>query len=187
MAPTRGALVSCGPQSIDLFDGVGGEYETIIAVNTAASRFRCDYWSVGDQHRFDAIEPIGRPVVYTIEAELHKMRGRNGPRISRHDVCTWQQAAAATGADTKTLSYSGPCAIILAVWLQLEQLDAFGVDMAGTADWTGYASQPARPGDPERAAKRWADERAVGWDPLVTWAAGKGLAVTRVGHEGPPR
>mgnify|MGYP001211625051 CR=1 FL=1 len=54
----RIALLSAGP-SLNRFDE-SEPYDLRIAVNTAAARHRCDWWSVGDHRPYLDIDALGK-------------------------------------------------------------------------------------------------------------------------------
>jgi hypothetical protein len=155
-------------------------YDVYIGVNTAVELHLCDYWSCGDQDRFELIAPkcIGNPALYTLPVERDKMLARNGDLINRHrktdgSVLTWTDVFDDVGAPPKTASWSSPSCIPLAVYLGATEIHCYGVDFAGSADCTGEETT-------HRHAERWEREQVMAWNPLVEWA---GIPVTRYGAE----
>lgn len=174
----RAVLLSAGPITLGRFDPEQpGRCGLRIGVNTAATKYACDWWVCADQDRFATITPLGTPALFTMTPERDKMRTFNQDKLAIHPrVATFDEArcdleAAGVGPPPGSMRWSCPSALILARWLGVSELFCYGVDMDGDCDCTGQSTIHRNP-------KRWSEEKAV-WDKLVVWGLHLGMTVTR--------
>lgn len=173
----RIALLSAG-ESLDRFDE-SAAYDLRIAVNTAAERFRCDWWSVGDHQPYLDIAAIDKDQirVFMMRGEIGHLESlgvRLGERALAWDainglcpVVNWHE-------------FSATAALVLAVQLGATAIDCYGCDMRGTKDYAGRSDIGGRPAV-RSEEDRWPRERRI-WNDLIEWLESLGIAVKRIGH-----
>lgn len=169
----RAVLLSSGP-SLAAFDDSTAR-DVTIAVNRAACRFACDWWSAGDSQtirRHCADGPdfvIGTPKILTMSSMMDEVKRSHPDIVARHEWLTWEQMRDAIGPPEGWAQWSAPLGLLLCVHLGVSSVDVHGVDMAGDSDFTG-----------ERIARfsecRWRRERE-NWTMILRWVRRRGVAV----------
>ncbi len=168
----RIALLSAGPSLAKSYDA-SQPYDLVIGVNTAASLFECDWWSVGDAHRFFEITPKGNPKVFTIGAERDKVLASDDRlRLQGVEIEEWQTVMDHAAIPAGMPNFSCTAALMFCHYLKADSVDAYGVDMIGAEDVTGEATRWREP-------VRWGKER-VEWAYLVNWMQESGITVERI-------
>lgn len=171
------AILSAGPSLVQTFDPDAG-HDLRIGVNRAAGSFHCDWWSCGDGQTFREHEPIGLPVVFTMDRHDGQLRAdcNVGERFARHRVVGWNEcrdALAGRGLPGCWDNWSITAALALAVWQGAKHVDVYGHDMRGIVDVAG-----------RRLDKRAENWKRVGKDWLMVsgWAREQGLTLKH--HQG---
>lgn len=173
----RIALLSAGP-SLNRFDE-SEPYDLRIAVNTAAARHRCDWWSVGDHRPYLDIDALGKDALRIF------MMGPEIGHLESLGVILGDRAMA--WSELKGLcpvvnwdEFSATAAVVLAVQLGATAIDCYGCDMHGTKDYAGRSDIGGRP-TVRSEDDRWPKERRI-WNALMDWLESLGIAVRRIGH-----
>ena len=171
----RIALLSAGPLSLDLFDETE-IYDIRIGVNTAVTKFGCDYWSIADAHRFEDIIPedvIGLPKVFMIGAQRDRVLAHQPERLSKHEVLIWEDVSRKVEAPPKWETWSAIGALVLAKFLGAQRVDCYGVDWSGEKDCTGAVDKQ------NRNEKRWGREKKQ-WNEVVKWMKEHDVLIQRI-------
>jgi hypothetical protein len=184
------AILCPGP-SLPLFEGRGPDYSQVLAINRACLLFPADFWVMldGDAFRSGA-EVMQRPSwppdrlpVLVSFADQHAARCHRWSEARRlpfipveydwlpHD---WEPAPGAPKQPLLWDTFSATTALVLAKRLGAVQVDVYGADQAGPADWDGYTHA-----DYARAEDRWTRERDL-WRDLVKYFAGVGMTIRRI-------
>lgn len=157
----RIALLSAGPKSLSLFKD-SDNYDIRIGINSAVTKYQCDWWSCGDAYRFEEIEELGCPKLFMLGPEIDKVRAHQPERIEGRSVEAWEDVGYRVAAPDKWTTWSVIAGIVLARWLNATSLDVFGHDMVGEIDCTGERSR-------FRNAGRWEKERLM-WLKMLQWS-----------------
>lgn len=171
----RTALLSAGPSLAKSYDA-SQPYDLVVAVNTAAALYDCDWWSVADSPRFLEITPKGNPSVFTMGVERDKVLASDqAARLKNTNVTDWKtvmESVGLIGCKTPIPNWSCTSALILCRYLGATSVDVYGNDMTGERDITGAKTL-------HRNKERWGKER-VEWDWLVNWMLEAGIKVERI-------
>jgi len=167
----RIALLSCGP-SLSLYRP--DNHATIIGVNTAATAYRCDWWSAGDDWTVETYKPIGMPHIYTLKVSYDRLESKMPQLWRERQVLAFETLAEKYGASSHFCDYSCPASLMLAVDLGATSVDVFGVDLRGGNYFNG------KPGALLNNPHRWEQESKI-WFGAETWAKSRGVAVVRHG------
>lgn len=156
-------LLCPGPSLIS-YTGDGG---FVVGVNRAASLHECDVWAATDRPLIMKTDPIGTPVLLTIEATRESIarRGKPWPYL----VITHTGIGGKDNARTPWIRFTATAALYYLAWLGAEHVDVYGCDWQGTEDWDGEHAGA------NRAEQRWRDEREI-WDKVIK---STGITVTR--------
>jgi len=148
------------------------KYDIIIGVNRAVEAFECDYWVALDTRTFGMTKVVGRPVLVTNALHYRKMCTESPEaREFRHlDPKTIVPRKLCPGWSTKGLL----AAVAVAHAKGAEEVDCYGVDWEGTADFDGKTF----PGQ-KRTAKRWQKETRL-FSKLAQILAKRGTTVRRI-------
>ncbi len=170
----RVALLSSGPSLIATYPGIRLQHDLLVGVNRAVELVACHWWCCGDWQGVEAIAPIGRPRLFTLEHSADHLEGRQSPAADFDGpIVRWGEVGNQLGPPQGWATYSGPAALVLAVHLKAREVDAYGVDMGGFGDCRGLE------GAAGRHAQRWADEASI-WAALIRWATERhGVTVRR--------
>lgn len=167
----RAVLLSAGPRSLGLYPGAEA-FDMVVAVNTAATLHRCDWWACADHDRFEYIEPLNEAPLLMMDGERDKCLARCAEKIGRHPrVLGFTQLEAETSPPPSCMSNTAPAALVLLKWLGAASIDVYGADMAGETDCTGTKTQHRNPA-------RWTKELAA-WTAIAHWLAEEGITVRR--------
>lgn len=173
----KAAILNPGPSLVETFADREG-YDIRIGVNRAVGAFRCDYWAILDSaEAFEQAKPIGTPAILSIDASwlrLLKMT-EPGPRAAKHRFIDFNDVSAIVPiAQVCQKIYSIYAAIALAYKLGANQIDVYGADWEGEADFDGRTWC-----NNNRGEDRWKSERN-GFESLRTWMLERGVLVTRI-------
>ena len=147
--------------------------EHVIAVNTAASVVRADYWACMDAHRFDEIEPIGTPPVVSFDDQIIRMQSMHAEKAKAFKFIDILHIMDQLGAPRGWLNYTYIAGLIFSRHLGARRLVIYGVDMAGGECCLGHdMSKYRRP-------ERWTNERQLE-GVLIEWLERTGTAIERI-------
>lgn len=132
------AAVLCPGPSLTAFAGRVG-YDLVIGVNRAVGLFPCDYWVMLDDHTFDIAHPIGTPRVLCPRDQWAKVSRRtaNGAAKDFKVLAPEDVDGTLPRRQTPWHKWSATAAIALACHLGATEIDCWGMDWEGTADWDG--------------------------------------------------
>lgn len=160
----RVALLSAGPSLSSTYPGIRAQHDLLIGVNRAVELYDCHWWSCGDWQGVEMIRPIGRPRLFTMAPSADNLEARSTPAADYDGpIVRWDDVGDPLFPPHGWSTYSGPAALVLAVFLKAQDVDAYGVDLDGIGDCKGNA------GEGGRDAQRWIDERST-WVALTKWA-----------------
>jgi len=169
------ACVLCpGPSLAGLIgEPIRERYDLIVGVNRAVELLECDYWVALDTRTFGITNVSGKPILVTSSVHYRKMC-QEWPRAREFehlDHKTLVQRKLSPGWSTKGLL----TAVVLACAKGATNIDCYGVDWKGTADFDGKTFPRQK-----RTRKRWEKEtRRFGQ--LSQALAKRGVMVRRVG------
>ena len=149
--------------------------DLVIAVNRAASVALCDWWSMLDAHTFGRTQCIGHPKILCGPQVRGEIKSSNPTRAPLHQFRDKRELAVTFPEAKPYLSFSFSAAIWLAVEQGATEIQCFGADFGGEADWDGHTSDRNC-----RTPERWTRERGL-YEKLRELLAGRGVAVERVG------
>ena len=160
----RIALLSAGPSLRHTFDS-DLAYDMRIGVNAAAAVARCDWWSCGDGETFARIEPIGKPIVFTMTPDDGHLRTpKVAGRLERHRVVRWSSIKPRVNPPKCWTNWSITAALALSVDLGARQIDIYGHDMSGTVDCAGHElAKRAKMWDRKSNSVRRSTEEVIRW------------------------
>lgn len=167
-------LLSSGPSLLG-YTPEQGRGRLVVGVNRAATRHACDWWVAGDdqtivRHRHGGPEPVvGTPSVSTMLPSLDAVERCHRELHQRHQWLHWQVLRDELHPPENWDGWSCTAAVALCVHLGANDIETFGVDMAGTSDFAG--DQHCR-----FSENRWKREREV-WRRVVDWAGARGVRV----------
>ena len=169
----RVALLSSGPSLSRTYPGIRMQHDVLIGVNRAVEMFECHWWSCGDWQGVEMIRPRGRPQLFTMAPSADYLEAAKAPTWAFYgSIVRWADVGDPLGPPHGWSTYSGPAALVLAVFLKAREVDAYGVDMGGVGDCAGLDCPAGR------HDQRWADERSA-WTALEKWANQRGVIVQR--------
>jgi hypothetical protein len=151
--------------------------ELSIGVNRAATAFAVGVWACCD---LPAIEQwheqvIGSPTLVCGQEAWDNLRDR---KITwRGETCFSASMASYCPPGMNWTMFSSTVALIHAAFRGATQIDVYGCDWAGTADFDGVQAGKNRSPD------RWKLEREIWQNVLVPWLAARGVTITR--HQPP--
>lgn len=167
----RVALLSAGPSLRQTFD-FDAHFDLRIGVNSAAAVAHCDWWACGDGQTFARVEPIGLPVLFTIDPAdgWFRMTSNVQARRDRHRVVSWSEVEQRLHPPHESAwkDWSITAALVLAVDLGATSVSVYGHDAVGTVDVAGHALNARRDFWPRVIAA---------WAATKDWAGGKGVRV----------
>jgi len=178
------ALLGTGPSLLEYEDDP--TTDLVFAINGAVNKFACDWWVFGDYLTYRFCKPWTHTRKHDIQLfvadtfldmhyeeakDMHAgwIRGRTVRRWLKVDKKpqTWRvPTASREGYNNRSMC----AAIVLAVNLDVERIDLFGVDLAGDKYFNGAKIMNYDDG------KRWETERIL-LEKLTTWAAKHGCEV----------
>jgi len=163
------ATLLCPGPSLIAYNGCDGFK---VGVNRAASLHDCDVWAATDRPLIDSVQPIGTPVLLTIEATRESLarRGRPWPYL----VITHKGIGGKDNARTPWIRFTATAGLFFLAWMGAKHVDVWGCDWNGTEDWDGKQAGA------NRAEQRWNDEREI-WNKVIEQT---GIEVTRHGLDG---
>ena len=128
-----------------------------------------------DPDRYGKITPIGAPSLFCRDDVATWWSVRDKARWAKHPV-VWRWGTFSREAEAlppvRWEEHAGLAALVLAVNMQgVRRIDCYGVDMSGTADFTGEDG-------PGRTERRWHEEREA-WKVITSWAGVRGVTVER--------
>ena len=153
------AVVLCPGPSVVRFNGplcddVTTFYNIAIAVNRAAGAFGCDWWVCLDARSFAACEPMGTPKIVCSQNQYRLMCAK-WPQAAKHKHKKHWPGKIPT-SKCKWNHFGSTVAIELAFRLGAVEIDAYGVDWDGKADFDGYTDT-----NQVRNADRWRREAEI--------------------------
>ena len=160
----RVGVLSAGPSLAKTYCP-GADTDVRIGVNAAASLFECDWWSCGDGATFARVEPVGRPIVFTMTPDDGHLRTPQvAKRLSEHEVVRWSSIKPRVSPPKCWTNYSITAALALAVDLGASRIDIYGHDMTGTVDCAGYRlAKRAEQWDRKSNSVRGSTNEVVRW------------------------
>ncbi len=156
-------------------------HRSVIAVNSAAGLFPCDFWSCGDAKTFARVEPLSRsplPALFTLTESDNdfKAHSRVAERFLQSKVMTWKPVRATTGAPAEAVNWSITAALMLAVELGADAVEVYGHygpgdDPANVTDCAGFELK-----------KRLDTKQRVmaDWNITKAWAVDRGVTVREI-------
>ena len=179
----RVAIISNGPSASLFNDAEWNGYKTVIAVNEAASLWRCQWWVLIDWSAFQRITPLGSPVLFTRVSTPGLVKDNaKADAVARMSRMLWQGHVFCHEHMPRPWlpegtppwnTYSGTAALILAWHLRAEAIDVYGADMGGESDCVGTVKSGMR------RKERWTHERRI-WEGIMAMFAGQGIEVRRI-------
>lgn len=166
----RSAALLCPGPSLSKFTGHGKLYDPIIAVNRAALFTYADYWSLCDFDVFRLVKPKGRPKIWTRQ-DCRDRIIREWDRARDHQIDIHELYFDRYPPELRWTKYSALAALVLAHTLGATQIDCYGCDMTGTAE---FDNRPL-PGV-NRGENRWRDEKHW-WGEVVAMLQLRGMMV----------
>src|SRR5580700_2882050 len=148
----KAAILSPGPSLPKTWQGGA---DVVIAVNRAALAHKCDYWACGDLPALQENVPklTAKPHLFTAEVSLNDFRGQggvwNGPITTFEDLFPYLHPGDCGCCWTFLTALA---AIVLAASIGASEIDCYGYDWTGTADYDGVEAGANRSDD------RWRDE-----------------------------
>jgi hypothetical protein len=149
----RAAILCPGP-SVTRFQGRDG-YDALVAVNRAARVYACDYWCCLDWRTFGMCTKLGKPQAITRAYNWHRVDDSRDWPIWDVALFRWFRTA------PEHWTYSALTALAFLAWRGYSEIDVYGRDLDGVADWDGWDA--SRVG---RSDTRWKREQRA-WG-LVT-------------------
>lgn len=179
------AVISNGPSAV-LFDKAERNgYDRVLAVNEAATLWRSKWWVATDwlQIERNIRNVLGAPFLFTRKStpQLLRENSKDSQAIATLEEWMWEGRIVAHETITNPMlpatvppwnCYSGTAALILAWWLNADQIDIYGVDLAGETDSTGKPWHT-------RKHTRWTHETCI-VDAIVGMYAERGIVARRI-------
>jgi hypothetical protein len=133
-----------------------------VAVNRAATLFRCDWWAAADlplvETWGDSVR--GDPLLFTKRDTRASLARRGSPWAACAARCCEDLACPVPRFDL----FTAPAALVLMAVKGCRRIDVYGADWTPGPDFDGVAAGE------NRSAERWAVERGI-WDAVVAWLA----------------
>jgi len=153
----------CPGDSLRLFPGTE-TYDVVIGVNRVAGSVPCHYAAMLDTLPYQMLRReggdfIGEPVHVTGKSERRKL-AKEFPDVERFPFVDWSTISGIPRGLRWGL-YSATMAMVLARSLGASEIECWGVDWQGTADWDG-----ATDGKFVRDDNRWKNEIGI-WHATV--------------------
>lgn len=142
------------------------QYDLVVGVNRACQHTECAYVVAMDKETVAELAPLGNPTVVTT-LQSHELARSKAKLLNIADVKNWFRQSG-------TFHFSATNAVITAAYLGATDIDVYGADMHGTADFDGIELERFR-----RSDARWQRERSL-FGRIVTLLAQRGVTVTRV-------
>jgi hypothetical protein len=168
------ACVLCPGPSLGRFlgDPSRPQYDLTIGVNRAVEAISCDYWVALDTCTFGLTMVVGKPMLVTGKGHYRQMC-RRWPAAEEFEHLDLM------GLTTKHLpsrwrTKSFLTAIVLAYTKGATEIDCYGVDWKGSADFDGRTFP-----EQKRTEKRWAKE-SRSFEELKAALRRRGVTVARM-------
>jgi hypothetical protein len=149
----------------------------VIAINRAAAARPCTHWCILDAESYDDIAPIGEPVIITTRKQWDRLTAAHGDIAGREHILHTEISDAPPARKLGWKEFSALTAIVAAASKGATQIDVYGMDLAGDADYDGVRLDRHRRDD-----VRWAQEKRL-FDNLAEWYGRRGVIVTRKTHK----
>lgn len=146
--------------------------DLIVGVNRAATFQACDAWVAGDTPLIEQIHQkvIGAPLLVTSIETFDTLRDHRA--LWRGDFQCWTSMLELCPHGLQWTMFSFTAAIVFAAWRGATDIQVFGCDWAGKADFDGELAGKNRSDD------RWALERQIA-ENICEWLKVRGVSVKR--------
>lgn len=170
MNKRRAAILCPGPSLTATWPGEN-KYDIVIAVNRAANIATANYWVTLDPRTWSISKPLGNPTIVCAKNN-YKLICRRDPLAECHSHLKHKPGEIPSEV-IRWPRFGATVALELSYRLAATEVDCYGVDMAGVADFDGYHD-----GKQVRSAARWNGEREI-WDALTDELTARGVKVRR--------
>lgn len=163
------AIVCPGPSAADFTEERRVDYDVVIGVNRAVGLIECDYWVMLDEAAFAHSKPIGTPKMVT-RGGIYRALCRAYPQAREHEFVSSKFYEGPPRS--RWGAFSSTTALMFAVKFGGTEIDCYGADFEGNADWDGKIGCGREPERWEREAKLWGG--------LCRWLESRGVKVSRM-------
>jgi len=171
------AVVLCPGPSLRKFEKPDA-YRLIVGVNRAAQFTPCDIWVALDARTFGETKALGRPVLVTAtdQYEIMCKQHAKARKLEHRSSADLSFPRTPVAWHTKGLT----TAIVVAYLQGAREIDCWGVDWSGVADWDGRALPTQK-----RSPKRWREEEDLFSDLIDLLSNGdENCMIRRIGQNG---
>lgn len=139
------------------------------------SGFACDWWAATDYPLIRDYQALGKPKLFTSRQTANDIKGKFDHLFS--GIAAKEDIGVPFNEVPWTI-YTATSALVLAYHLGATEIEVYGCDFAGVADWDGHSYQwKGNEAWRTRGGAKW-DAQAANWKKTVEFLAGKGVTVT---------